>query len=368
MLDRHTAFLRSARPAISALRVPSARSRALLGCLLSLAVSTAACTKSNASDLAANSERGTYPPVTIRFSDQDNAGIFAYAKREKLLEPELAKVNAKIEWVPAPGAFSASFEAMNTGAINASGGAISPVVGALSHNLNFKIYAIGDPSDQRQAGIIVPKDSPIKTPRDLIGKRVAVNLAAHGDYLLLKLLANHGIPARQVERVPIQPPEAAAAFATGKIDAWSTFGVFFTTAIRNGAHVIAYESELGSDDVTVLAANAEVLNRNPAAFQVLLHKAQELSALAHAHPEKFVNVFSDKGPTSYSGQRLADKLAETRVTPIHHVPNAHDRQRVANVVKLFVENRSIDRELAVDSVIFDLEAAVRAKQAPARVP
>jgi hypothetical protein len=83
-------------------------------------------------------------------------------KREGILERELAKVNAKIEWVPAFGAFSANFEAMNTGAINASGGAISPIVGALAHNLKFKVFAIADPSAQLQAGIIVPGDSPIK--------------------------------------------------------------------------------------------------------------------------------------------------------------------------------------------------------------
>lgn len=337
------------------------RTPAFLGFLFALTLG--ACAKGNASDRARDPESAGYAPVTIRFSDQENAGIFAYAKREKLLEPALAKVNAKIEWVPAAGAFSANFEAMNAGAINASGGAISPVVGALSHNLNFKIYAIGDPSDMRQAGIIVPKGSPIKSPKDLVGKRVAVNWAAHGDYLLLKLLANHGIPAAQVERVPIQPPEAAAAFATGKIDAWSTFGVFFSTAVKNGAHVLAYEAELDSDDVTILSANAEVLARNPAAFQVLLRTAQELAKEARVHPEKFVNVFTDKGPTALSGERLEYKLAETRATPVTRVPNAQDRQRIANVVKLFFDNQSIDRSLTVDNVVFDIDAAARAKQA-----
>jgi hypothetical protein len=45
-----------------------------------------------------------------------------------------------------------------------------------------------------------------------------------------------------------------------------------------------------------------------------------------------------------------------------HLPTALDRQRIANVVKLFVENHSIDRDIAVDDVVFDLEAAAaRAK-------
>ena len=63
-------------------------------------------------------------PLVVGFSDPVNAGIFAYAKREGILERELAKVNASIRWVPGAGAFSASADAMNTGVMNAAGGAI----------------------------------------------------------------------------------------------------------------------------------------------------------------------------------------------------------------------------------------------------
>jgi sulfonate transport system substrate-binding protein len=299
----------------------------------------------------------------IRFSDPGNSGVLAYAKRNGILEKELTKVHATIEWVPAAGAFSANFEAMNSGAINASAGAISPIVGALSHHLDFKIFAIGDPTDARQAGLVSPKGSPITTVQDLVGKRVAVNLAAHGDYLLLKALANHGIPAEKVTRVPIQPPDAAAAFATGKIDAWATFGVFFATAVRNGANVIATEAQLDSDDVTVSAANAALLAKNPAAFQVLLKVEQDLALQAHEHPERFQNLFTDKGPTATSGDRLQIGIDEMRVAPVQRVPTAADKTRVANVAKIFFENKSIDRNISVDEIVFDIDAAARLKAA-----
>lgn len=339
--------------------------------LVSAGLVLAGCEKSQPAAAKAPSESASeYEPITIRFSMAGNSGVFAYAQKHHSLEAELAKVNAKIEFVPAAGAFSANFEAMNSGAINTSGGAVSPIIGALSHNLQFKIFAIGDPSDMRQAGIVSPKGSPIKKIEDLKGKRVAVNLAAHGDYLLLKALANHGVPADSVERVPIQPPEAAAAFATGKIDAWSTFGVFFSTALKNGANVLAYEADLESDDVTVSAANVELLKKNPAAFQVLLRVQAELAKQAHEHPEQFTNVFTDKGPTAYVGERLEISLAEQRATPVQRVPNAADRQRVANVAKIFHENKSIDRAISVDEIVFDIDsaAAAKAKAKAALVP
>jgi sulfonate transport system substrate-binding protein len=313
---------------------------------------------------AASAEQpGKLEPIVIRFSDPGNGGtsVFAYARREGIFERELAKVNAKIEWVPGAQAFSANFDAMNSGAINASGGAISPIVGALAHNLKFKIFSIADPGPMNQAGLVVPAASPIKAVGDLVGKRVAVNLAAHGDYLLLKALADAGIPAASVERVNIQPPDAAAAFATGKIDAWATFGVFFNTAVRNGARVLVSEADVGSDDVNVTAANVEVLERNPAAFREFIRITNNLIALAHKSPELFQNVFTDKGPTALSGDDLRLAVDYTRGLPPARVPTTADRKRVESVAKLFFANKSIDRNISTDEIIFDLDEAVKRK-------
>ncbi len=336
-----------------------------------VALALAACAKtsgeSNGSDTrsgaperlapASADQPGRSERIVIKFSDPGNAGPLAFAKREGILERELAKAGAEIEWVPGMGSFSASYEAMNSGAINASGGAVSPVVGALAHGLKFRIFSIGDPSAPRRAGIIAPKGSSIARVEDLKGKRVAVNLAAHGDYVLLRALEKHGIPASEVTRVPIQPPDAAAAFATGKIDAWSTFNVFFTTAVQNGAHVVAYESDLQSDDVTVTAAHADVLARNPRAFQIFIAVVARLTEQARQHPEKFQNVFTSQGPTAVSGARLEADIEDTRRAPVQRVPNAEDAARVGNVVRLLHENRSIDRSIAPSEIILDVDAA-----------
>jgi sulfonate transport system substrate-binding protein len=344
-------------------------SRTLTLAVLTLSGSVAGCHSSSSSADAVGTSASAAAvtegsePVVIRFSDPQNYGILAYAKREGILERELAKVGASVVWVPGPGAFSANFEAMNSGAINTAQGAISPIIGALSHNLKFKIFAIADPGGVRQAGIISPASSPVRDVKELVGKRVAVNLAAHGDYILLKALANDGVPADQVNRVPIQPPDAAAAFATGKIDAWSTFGVFYSTAVRNGAHVLVTEEQIGSDDVGVLAANVETLEKSPAAYQVIIKVTQDLVAQAHAHPEAFQNVFADKGPTAVSGDELRIAIDETRVQPTYRVPTAADKARVANVATIFHQNKSIDREIPVDQIVFDVDEAAKAKGA-----
>ena len=208
-------------------------SRLAVGTVLASTVALAACGSNakTASSAAPKPAAAVAPPssvpeepITIKFAAGANAGTAAYVQKSGVLEKELAKVNAKVEWVPSIAAFSANLDAMNAGALNTSAGAVSPVVGALANGLKWKIFALAGRSfGVHQSGIIVPKGSSIKTVQDLVGKRVAVNVLAHGDYMLLEALKEAGIPLDKVQRTPLQPPDAAAAFATGKIDAWSTF-------------------------------------------------------------------------------------------------------------------------------------------------
>lgn len=345
-----------------------ARTRTALALLAALMVAAlAACGSSEATtgDPGGTLAPGaaSYEPVTIKFLDPGNQGAFAYVKKQGVLDQELAKVNASIEWVPGPASFTANFDAMNAGAVNASGAAVSPVVGALARGLDFRIFTVSDPANLEQAGIIVPKDSSVRSLSDLEGKRIAVNKAGHGDYIAIKALQKAGIPIDKVERVPLQPPDAAAAFASGKVDAWATFGDFWTSAIQNGAHVITTEADIDSDDVGVTGASAEVLQKNPAAFQILLRAYQDAVRHGHQNPQDLVNVFQSEGPTAISGERLELALADAKVAPIPRVPTQADVQRIANVADLFFDHQVIDKALEAQNVVFDVDAAAQATTA-----
>jgi hypothetical protein len=61
-----------------------------------------------------------------------------------------------------------------------------------------------------------------------------------------------------------------------------------------------------------------------------------------------------------SGDELRIAIDETRKLPAYRLPTASDRARVANVASLLYRNKSIDRDMTVDDVIFDLDRAVAA--------
>jgi sulfonate transport system substrate-binding protein len=313
------------------------------------------------STTTAGSAEPTYEEITIKLLNPGNHGYFAYAKKSGLLEEELAKVNAKVEWVDGPGAFSANLDAMKAGNITAAQAAVSPVVGALIAGLDFRIFAIAPPSEAKSAGIVARADSGIESIEDLVGKKVAVNPAAHGEYILLKALEEAGVPFDEVERVPIQPPDAAAAFASGSVDAWATFNTFFTGALANGATLLAYEADLESDDTGIISASVEQLERNPAAFKVIVDVYNQLVEEGHTEPEKFQNVIDQSGPTAVSGAQLEQQIEDTRVTPLIELASPEGIARVQGVLDIFAEAGVLQKTVPVDDVVFDIDAAIEGK-------
>lgn len=302
-----------------------------------------------------------YEEITIKLlGGSTNYGIIPYAKKTGILEEELAKVNAKVEWVDGPAAFSANLDAMKSGNITASQAAVSPVIGALIAGLDFKIFSISPPSESKSAGIVARKDSGITSVADLVGKRVAVNPAAHGEYILLKALQEAGIPFDQVQRVPIQPQDAAAAFASGSVDAWATFNQFFTGALANGATLVVYESDLDSEDVGIIAASSEQLEKNPAAFKVLVDVYNQLVEEAHKEPEKFQNIWATSGPTAASGATLEQQIEDTKLTPKAQLATPEGIARVQGVIDIFAEAGVLQQSPPVDDLVFDVEAALSA--------
>jgi NitT/TauT family transport system substrate-binding protein len=69
----------------------------------------------------------------------------------------------------------------------------------------------------------VRTDSPVKTIRDLRGKRVAIPSRFAVDHLFVRrMLKEHGMTVRDVELVEMAPPEMPAALYARQVDAYAT--------------------------------------------------------------------------------------------------------------------------------------------------
>ena len=148
-------------------------------------------------------------------------GLTLIAKERGELEKTLNKDGIKVEWLgPFPN-HAPTLQAVTGGSADFGfGGSTTPAFAAIiaGSPLVFTQFVLYEP---RSTAIIAKDDSGINKVEDLVGKSVAVNRSGLGEFLLIAALEKHKIDRSLVKFVYLNPPDAAPALASGKVDAWS---------------------------------------------------------------------------------------------------------------------------------------------------
>lgn len=146
----------------------------------------------------------------------------------------------RVEWSEFPSA-QALLEALSAGAVDAGAVGDAPFIFAYSSGAKIKAVLASRSSGGGSAtAVLVKADSPIRSPADLKGKRIATGRGSIGHYLLLRVLEKAGLTPKDVTVVFLNPGDAKAAFTSGAIDAWVTWGSYIGLArLQDHARVLA---------------------------------------------------------------------------------------------------------------------------------
>ena len=158
--------------------------------------------------------------------------------------PELAEDlgylgNVKLNWVGNTISGPASIQSAATGATDFGGAFSGAVVKLIEAGapVTAVINYYGE-DEKTFNGFYVKNDSPITSPRDLIGKKVAVNtLGAHSDAVLNSYLKKNGLSQdeiKQVQLVVVPPNDTEEAIRRGQVDVGVLGGVLQDNAVAKG--------------------------------------------------------------------------------------------------------------------------------------
>jgi sulfonate transport system substrate-binding protein len=148
-------------------------------------------------------------------------GAISVPKTRGVFEKTLKDQGIDVEWVgPFPN-HAPTLQAVATNTADFSfGGSSTPADQALLSG-NKLVYVAWSSSTPRTSSIIALPNSGIASVKDLAGKKVAVNKAGLGEFLLVAALEKYNVPRESVTFTYLNPPDAAPAFGAGKVDAWS---------------------------------------------------------------------------------------------------------------------------------------------------
>ena len=211
----------------------------------SLAATLAACAPRSAGKTAG-------PPVRIGFQ---RGGVLLLAKARGGLDQALAGRAAGVQWVEFPSG-PPLMEALGAGAIDLGAVGESPPIFAQAAGSPI-VYAAAQPVSGAASALLVPAASTARRLADLKGRRIAFTKASSAHLFVLEALKQAGMTLADIRPAYLSPGDAAAAFSSGSIDAWSTWDPYYALAQRNqNARAILTGESLPRTNAFLVASRA----------------------------------------------------------------------------------------------------------------
>ncbi len=241
--------------------------------LIGLGPLTAACKRASPAPSDRRKVRLTYGTVSV-------------AKERGVLVQTLRQQGIDVEWVgPFPN-HAPTLQAVAVGSADFSfGGSSTPAAQAIlsGAKLSFVSWTVSMP---RTTSILVLPKSGITNVQGLVGKTVAVNRAGVAEFLVVAALEKYHVPRDQVNVVYMNPPDAAPAFAAGKVDAWAIWsGGLEMAEVQYGAQRIFEEGkELDQAiDFGTFLVREEYVRKDPELVRAVVRAQQAEVEWANAH-------------------------------------------------------------------------------------
>jgi len=206
---------------------------------------------------------------------------------------------AKIEWRKFDSGASV-IAALASGGIDIGYAGSSPIAAGVTRGAAIETFLVAGLIGKAEA-LVVRNGSGINEPKDLVGKKIAVPFVSTSHYSLLFALKHWGVDPSKVNILNLQPPEIAAAFSRGDIDAAYVWDPVLAAAKANGKVLIdsAEVAKLGGPTFVAWVTRNDYAAEHPAA----------LKAFAKVTLDSFSHFRSD--PADYkAGTPNAKKIAD----------------------------------------------------------
>jgi sulfonate transport system substrate-binding protein len=251
-------------------------------------------------------------PEAVRIDYAYYNPVSLVLKQKGWLEESLKKDNIKVEWVLSQGSNKA-LEFLNARSLDfGSTAGAAALIGKANGNPIQSIYVFSKPE---WAALVVKKGSPIKSVKDLKGKKIAATKGTDPYIFLLRALDKFGLTTKDVEIVLLQHADGRAALEKGDVDAWAGLDPHMAkTEVENGSRLFFREPNLNS--YGVLNVREEFSQKYPNTVKKVLiayEKARKWSLQNKAQLQDVLEKESKLSPAVAAKQLERTNLKDSRI-------------------------------------------------------
>lgn len=252
-------------------------------------------------------------PKEFKVGYQKSSGILVSARRQQALEQRLKPLGVdSVRWVEFQ--FGPPLlEALGSGSVDIGTVGDTPPIFAQAAGANL-VYVASAPATQ--TATLVPRDSSLRSVAELKGRKVAIAKGSSAHNFTVQALRRAGLAFTDIEPVYLTPADAAAAFAAGRVDAWTVWDPYYAIAqTRQGARALVTTNE-GLASHTFYLANKTTATRSPAVLLAVLDELRRVTTWAAQHRDQLARLTAEVTGVALEAQQIATDRYPIELNPI----------------------------------------------------
>lgn len=201
--------------------------------------------------------------------------------------------------------YTDSLNALASGNLDANSQTLNDTVSSVAGGSKQTIVLTNDNSTGNDQLIAGPG---INTIADLKGRKVGAEQGTVDHYLLLLALKKAGLSASDVDFQPLETGAAAAAFASGRLDAVGAFAPFTTQALaRSGSKALATSADFPGAIPDHLVVARDFVGSHPNEVQSLIEAWFDTLEYLKSNSADAIKIMAKKGGVSVADYQTYDK-------------------------------------------------------------
>jgi sulfonate transport system substrate-binding protein len=269
------------------------------------------------------------------------------------LEQEFKSDNIPIKWVQSAGS-NRALEYLNSGSVDfGSTAGLAAVLSRANGNPIKGVYIYSRPE---WAALVVPKNSPIRSIKDLKGKKVAATKGTDPYLFLLRSLHLEGLKKSDIEHVSLQHADGRAALEQGKVDAWAGLDPLMAASEVDAGSKLIYRN-VAFNTYGFLNTTESFAKQYPEHVKRVITAYEKARKWIIANPEETAKIISEEAKLSLT----VAKLQLTRNDFSNAIPGPEHVAAFKSAASILLEEELVKKGTDVNKVIDELVEPVYAK-------
>lgn len=276
-------------------------------------------------------------------------------KRFGWLEEEFKADAIPVKWVLSQGS-NRALEFLNSGSVDF--GSAAGLASVLSKANGNPIKGIYIPSRPEWTALVLPKNSPIKSVKDLKGKKIAATKGTDPYLFLLRSLHQEGLAKADVEVLALQHADGRAALEQGRVDAWAGLDPLMATSELEAGSKLLYRN-VGFNTYCFLNTTESFARQYPEHVKRVIKAYERARKWILANPEETARIISEEARISLP----VAKLQLSRNDFGNPVPGSEHVRALKGAAAILVDEELVKKGTQVGAVIDALIEPAFAKAA-----